>query len=256
VLVFARRTLATIATLVLALMPIPGPGPGPTTPPKPPPLPAITILSVGDSLTYGVDGSTTASYRQEFSRLLNAAGQPHAWVVQAVGGTKCSYWAALIDGLIVQYQPDLILLDCGTNDTPTDDTEADYRTILTAAQTHGVQLVAGLVGLPDMRSPTNIVRPDIDDWLHASNLAERAALADFPTVPYADTTRIPATLEWLQADGVHWTARAEAGAGQLLYQAARPLFGWPAIVEMCGLSGSWFEDPEPVPDVAYRVCRT
>lgn len=246
--------LRLAAVLLTLLMPIPSPGPGPTYPPPPPTLPAITVLSVGDSLTVGVDGSATASYRGELSRLAGKAGQPITWVVAAVGGTKCSYWSARLDGLITQYQPDLILLDCGTNDTPTDDTQADYTALLTVAANRGVRLVASLIGLPDMRTPTNVVRPDIDDWMHLTNDRIEAALSGFPSVPVADTQRVPATLEWLQPDGIHWLSRTDAAVAWLFYTAARSWYGWPAVLEPCGLFGSWYTDPEPVPSVDYRVC--
>lgn len=256
------RTLLAVVSVVVAVL-LPSPSPEPPTYPTPSssPLPAITVLSVGDSLTYGTDGSTTASYRGELSRLMRLTGQSHQWRVEAAPGSKCSYWPSRIDNLITTHHPDVIFLDCGTNDTPTDSTEADYRAILAVTQARGVQVVASLIGIPDMRSDTNRVRPYIEDWMHGTNLAIKRALASYPQVPVADMQRVPANPEWLQADGIHLTARAEAAYGQLFYQAAQPMRGWKTLAqmrtyEMCGLSGAWRDDPWPTPDVAYRVCRT
>lgn len=232
-----------------------------------PSLAPIVVMSVGDSLTEGTDpntkGTAVGSYRAELTRLMGLTGQPHTWVVAAAGGTKCSYWAARVAGLIDTYHPNIIFLNCGTNDVPgTDNTEQDYRAILSIAQSRGVRVIASLIGIPDMRSPTNTVRPYIADWMHQTNLAIGRALAAYPSVPYADVQLIPATLEWLTPDGIHWTARAEAAVGQLFYLAAQAVMGWLTfaqmhVTKMCGLSGKWFAspaDPEPVPNVDYRMC--
>lgn len=245
-----------------AASPIPRkPWPSASHSPTASPPPPIVLLSVGDSLTYGTDGSAYASYRLELSRLLGMTGQPHTWAVEAVGGTKCSYWAAHIDAIITADHPNLIFLDCGTNDTPADNTEADYRTILATAQTRGVPIVASLIGRPDMESPTNTVRPWIADWMDGTNDAIRRALASYPNVPVAPMLRVPANPEWLQADGIHLTIRAETAYGQLFYEAAQPSRGWRTLTqlhthEMCGLSGHDRDDPWPPPDTAYLVCRS
>jgi lysophospholipase L1-like esterase len=220
-------------------------------------------MSVGDSLTAGTDPtSSTTSYRGELSRLMHLAGQPYQWNIQAIGGTKCSYWAAHLPALMDTYHPDLVLLNCGTNDTPDDNTAADYRTILAAVTARpNTKIVASLIGRPDMESPTNTVRPWIADWMDGTNTAIRAALADYPAVPVASMLRIPANIEWLQPDGIHWTARSEAAAGEIFYQAAASLRGWPTLAalgvqEICGLSGHDRDDSWPTPDVQYRVCRS
>ena len=256
----AGRIAAVITALIVAVGPIPGPGPGPTRPPTPTPShPAVVLASLGDSLTYQPDGSATASYRGELSRVLTLAGQPHTWALGGIPGVKCSYWAANVEAFIVANQPDVILLDCGTNDTPTDDTQADYDTILDVAAAHGVTVVAALIGIPDMRTPTNSVRPEIDDWMHLTNDRIEASLASHPGVRFIDTQRIPANLEWLQSDGVHWTARTMAAVGQLFYEPLAQILGLPTldglnVTLMCGLSGSWYTDPEPVPYVDYIPC--
>jgi len=250
-----------IVSFIIALVIVPSPEP-PTHPPPPTAVfPAIVALSIGDSLTVGTDGSATASYRGELSRLMRLTGQPHTWKVVGAGGSKCSYWVTRIGDLITLHHPDVIFLDCGTNDTPTDNTEADYRIILSTAINRGVQVVASLIGIPDMRSATNSVRPYILTWMHNTNLAIKRALVDYPQVRVADMQRVPANPEFLQVDGIHLTSRAEAAYGQLFYQAAQPMRGWRTLAqmgtyEMCGLSGTWVEDPWPIPDVAYRVCRS
>lgn len=254
--------MSWLASVAAAVVLFPTPGPGPTYPSSPPPLPAIVALSVGDSLTYGADGSVTASYRGELSRLMNRTGQPHEWRLAMMPGSKCSWWVSRIDALITQHDPDVIFLNCGTNDTPSDTTESDYRAILSVARSRNVRVVASYIGRPDMESATNTARPWIDDWMHSTNDAIGRALSAFPSVPAAPMWRIPADPEWLQPDGIHWTPRSEAAAGQLFYQAAQQAMpGWLTlaqlrIAEMCGLHGHRRGTPWPAPDVAYRVCRS
>jgi acyl-CoA thioesterase I len=253
----AAAPAAVTATIVPRKSIPPSPSPSPTAAP-------ILLMSVGDSLTegHGPNGTITDSYRPELSRLMRLAGVPHTWNIQAVGGTKCSYWAARMASLIDTYHPAVIFLDCGTNDAPTDNTEADYRTILAAvAARPNTKIVASLIGIPDMKSPTNTVRPYIIDWMHGTNLAIKRALASYPAVPVADMQRVPANPEWLQPDGIHLTPRSEAAYAQLFYQAAQPSRGWLSLTQMhiheiCGLNGVWTPDPWPTPDVQYHVCRS
>lgn len=240
------------------------PTPPPIGLPSPSPIPNITVLAVGDSLTvgHGPGGTITPSYRTELSRLMHMTGQAHTWRVEALGGTKCADWAVLIDAIITAHAPAILFLNCGTNDIPAEGTtEAAYRTILTRAAARGVQVVASLIGAPDMRSPTNISRPWIDDWHAATNAAILRALVAFPQVRWADMRRVPGDPEWLY-DGIHLNARAEAAWGQLFYQAAQPTrLGWLTLAamgqqEMCGLHGNpGPSEPWPTPDVAYVVCR-
>lgn len=233
---------------------------------EPSPVPSlapIVVMSVGDSLTEGTDlatkGTVLASYRPELSRLMALTGQPHTWVIQAQGGTKCSYWAARMGSLIDTYHPDLVLLNCGTNDTPSDSTEADYATMLAAAASRHTLLIASLIGRPYMGSLVNQTRPWIEGWMDATNDAIRRALAAYPSVPYASMLRVPNTPEWLTDDGIHITPRAEAAWAWLFFLAAQAAMHWltPAqlhVSEMCGLSGHDRDDPWPTPGVAYRVC--
>lgn len=254
--------LAPVIAVLLSLVPLPPPEP-PTYPtPSASPLPAITVLAVGDSITYGTDGSTTASYRGELSRLLRLTGQAHVWRVAAVPGSTCNHWAQYLDAAITTYSPQLIVLNCGTNDRPgINNTEQDYRAILAVAASRGVPIVASLIGRPYMGSAENQVRPWIDAEMDDTNSAIERALASYPNVPKALFWRVPADPEWLQSDGIHLTARAEAAYAQLIYQAARASRGWLTlaqirVTEMCGLHGTRRGAPWPTPDVAYRVCRS
>lgn len=246
------KLLASLLIAVILPIPLPSPEP-PTHPPPGPVLGSVRLLALGDSQNLG------DAYRPELDRLLTRAGQPHTWAVNAAPGSKCSWWVPLIDSLITLHDPDIIFLNCGTNDTPSDDTEADYRAILARAAVHSVPVVASLIGRPYMGSAENADRPWIDEWMFNTNQAIKRALAGSPATPVADLQSIPATPEWLNPDGIHFGSRAYIAWAQLFYEAARVLRGWPSMAVMrvsmtCGLSGAPRGAPWPAPGGVYRVC--
>lgn len=205
----------------------------------------ITVLSIGDSLTFGTAGTVNDSYRAELSRLMNQTGQPHVWKMASFPGTKCSTWAGLINDVLTENKPDLIFLNCGTNDRPGDNTEQDYRTILSAATSRGVQVVAALIGVPNVCTIVGLAR--IAE-MRAINVQIQAALADYPQVAYADFDRVPDNAKWMVWDFIHLLPRAEAAYGQLFYEAAQPIRGWRTLAQM-GEMGV-----RPSPEILRYVC--
>lgn len=265
-ILLSAALVATLSASAAQGMPIPQPVPGPTHPAPSPTatVPEDTFIAVGDSITCGVGCGALDSYRAELTRLAAKGGHPITWVVAAVGGTKCSYWADQIETLLTTHNPDVMVLNCGTNDLPGDPTEASYRTILDAAQAHGVTVVATLIGLPDMRNPVNSVRPEIKGIMEGTNDILADVFADYLDVAVADLQQIPANLEF-KFDGIHCSLpdnvneRCDDAMGQLYYQALQPKMGWPTLAqmgerEMCGLNGSRDTAPEPVPNVDYWTC--
>lgn len=232
--------------------------PRPSLSPFPTPtLPHLRIVSMGDSLTKGLNGAVEDSYRGPLSQLMTLTGQPHTWIVQAVGGSKCSHWAAQIDTVIATYDPDVVIVNCGTNDVPgVDNTEGDYLRIIDRVRAHGVIFVGSLTSQPDMESDTNKIRPYIFNWMRDTMLALKRAI-QARGVPYFDAVRVPSTREWLQTDGIHLTVRSEAGYAELIYNVLRLLIpGWKSLQEMhlegmCGLNGHWPDTPWPTD---YRIC--
>jgi lysophospholipase L1-like esterase len=91
--------------------------------------PPITIMPLGDSITVGVGSSTRSGYRPELLQRLAAAGLRADFVGTQQSGTGSDVdneghvgWsieqiAARIDDWLAMYEPDVILLHIGTNDT-------------------------------------------------------------------------------------------------------------------------------------------
>ena len=91
----------------------------------------LRILTLCDSIT------ASGQYQVELGRLLAVANVPHVFINQSVGGTGVEYWATHVTEAMNTAQPDLVLLNCGTNDTWTvshdvANFEAKYRIIVEA----------------------------------------------------------------------------------------------------------------------------
>src|SRR5687768_8797979 len=85
-----------------------------------PALRKLKIMGCCDSITVGNDGD---SYRDELDALLRQVGVDATFVTAAVSSTPCSTWTPMLADLIKANRPDVLLLNCGTNDV-----------VLTAAQ--------------------------------------------------------------------------------------------------------------------------
>lgn len=90
--------------------------PSPTSTPSP--VTPLKIMTLGDSLTMGYGSSDGNGYRRELGRLLGAAGVPVTFTFRgavSVGTSTVQDLRAGIDGWIATDQPNIILLDSGTN---------------------------------------------------------------------------------------------------------------------------------------------
>lgn len=239
-----RRLLAALAALVLVLTAAAPIGTAAATVSA---LPPLRILTLGDSIT---EGPTLGAYRGELGRLLDLAGVDHVWIVAAEGGIGCGGWVSRATGLVQQHTPDLVLLNCGTNDGAQASAaywmQLSQRTLIT-------NLLAG--------SPTVKVVPA---WITYASIGgypypdkAPAWLAD--TIPVANDSlytvlygsgglhgpRVPTQVDlqgipsqYLDAGGIHPTPSGHIVAGRLWYRALRVVYGWPDLVpEPCGLDG-------------------
>jgi lysophospholipase L1-like esterase len=92
----------------------------------------VRIMPLGDSITFGSGSSTKSSYRADLYRRLTAAGLDVDFVgsVRSGAGADVDHeghpgWrigqiAERVDGWLVEYRPDVVLLHIGTNDMRTD----------------------------------------------------------------------------------------------------------------------------------------
>lgn len=222
----------------------------------------LRIMTMGDSITRG-DGTTAGAYRAELGRLLADAGVPYVFVVQAVGETTCDYWVPRATALVQQYTPDVVLLNCGTNNFPANATqgaafEAIYRqlTLNIAAGSPTVRVISSFVqysavgGYPYAAKAwagLTTSEPIVNDAIwRAVN-----SLFSYRIWGWADMQQIPEA--YLDEGGVHPTASGYAVMGRIWYDAIRinGLIVLPDIVVMpCGMSGrrpGWGSPPyEPI----------
>lgn len=206
----------------------------------------LVILTMGDSITCGAPAcGELDGYRAELDRLLTAAGQPHRWVVAAVGGVGCDYWAPRAAAVVAAEHPDVVLLDCGHNDGPTN-FEAIYRTLLAniLAASATVRVIPAWI----MYSAI----PPAPAWLATTQGSHNddiyrvvgPLLAGGRVLPWADTGHQP--LAYLDEGGAHPTVAGYAVMGRAWHQAMRGPYALPDIAPAsCGLTGHRPTDPLP-----------
>lgn len=215
----------------------------------------LRILVEGDSISAPCGQTPPAGWCAEFGSLLTQAGIPHVIMSRAVGGVDCGYLSARIQKDLTETAPNLVLLNCGTNNATETPAQRDlmgeqWRTIVEASYVYGARIGISFIEYSD---------PDIQkaagrSWLVPSegrandviytnmqyywNYSMFSALADFQV--------IPGNLDHLKPapDGIHPNARGEREMGDMWYTALRngtiagTGYPWPDIApKPCGLWG-------------------
>jgi lysophospholipase L1-like esterase len=184
------------------------------TPEATPALRAVKFLGCCDSITVGNDGT---SYRDELSGLLRQAGVEPTFITTAVSGSPCLMWVAMIEDLIKANQPDVLLLNCGTNDAGYTVAQQKvfgekYAAIINHARAAGVKIIVSKLQISRVDD-----RPQLA-WLPGNevklNVVIEKAARFYGDVGLADFSAIPATVG-NSTDGMHPNA-----AGELLYAKA------------------------------------
>jgi len=225
--------------------------------PSPAPAPKV-ILTVGDSITEGATmaGSVSPSYRAELGRLLDAACLPHTFVTAAVGGTTCGYWSSRMAGLMAQHQPDVVLINCGTNDRMDNKTSAQisawegvYRGLFDTALDADPDVIAfpAWVQYSAGRPSEGCTTPPgpSPSWLPASQAKVNDAIYRSMRVIDEFGHRVPGWIDYqpipeayLDQCGVHPTAGGYDVMGRIAYNTIAPhLVTVPAADLPCGLTG-------------------
>lgn len=226
----------------------------------------LRILTVGDSITCG---GPYDAYRPELSRLLDSAGVDHVMMVACQGGSKCTDWKNWIKPSLDAWLPDLVLLECGTNDA-TATSQDQYRfedsvrsiieTILTNRPEDPIKVGMALIQYSDERAPMRVWNNDlVPSEKRANYFIDRNTNLYNSTGKFVgkpDFQRIPSTLEFYSLDGLHPNQRGYDYRARMWYDAVAPQMGWPqsAEPEPCGLSGVWRDWPEKLPFTDYISC--
>lgn len=211
-------------------------------------LTPLHILTVGDSMT---TGTTLESYRGELDRLLRASDIEPTWSIAAVYGSRCTYWQSRIHDLLVQYDPDVVILACGTNDdtaTPAarDQMGTAIRVIAETVRTHRgevtpVRQIGAYIQLSDpyQLAPSQAWLPAGEERANAVLRSNYAYYLPYWTsIAVADLSRIPGN-PVTTGDGIHPTPYGYRLYARLLYDAGAARGWWPTSSEPppCDLYG-------------------
>jgi lysophospholipase L1-like esterase len=176
-----------------------------------PAVKTMKILTCCDSITVGGDGS---SYRDELSVLLRQVGVEPVFVTAAVGGSACSMWAAMVGDFIKTNKPDMLLLNCGTNDVVSTNAQVkafsgQYVSMIEYSRAMGVKVMVSKLQISRVAQHPHLA------WLPGSekkaNVIIEKAARMYGDVGMADFSVIEASVE-NSTDGVH-----PSPAGELLY---------------------------------------
>lgn len=197
----------------------------------------FVILTVGDSIS--LSQSNPDSYRTELGRLLGLAGVNYRFVVAANGGWTCADWVPLAQQLAATNHPNLVIIECGTNDSVSPvgaNIDSNYFNLMTnfligwpttKILPSWIQYSAQRTGLPGGEANINdaIYRQTINS-VHGTRLI----------FPPADFQQIPE--EYLDGGGIHPTAAGWTAMGRIAYNAMRSTYGLADVAPpMCGMTG-------------------
>lgn len=208
----------------------------------------VRVLVLGDSI------SATEVWQQELGRLLDVGGVPREIHTVAAAGASCWQLAGQTRYALETYQPDLVVIECGTNDDPSDSVYGESRTgwsfrVMVEAvhqfrPTQPIPIVPTLIQYSD---PSNAPRwlwesnePRTNDVLWTNMRYYRPPATSAPWFAgIADLQRIPSNATYLDGTGIHPTPAGHRIIGRIVYDEAAARMGWPASGEPppCGLDG-------------------
>jgi len=176
----------------------------------PEPVSGPRVLLVGDSILTGAN-STVAD-------ALRARG----WdpVVRALPGTKIVDWAKALPQVVAEVQPNVAVVELGTNDCPPDDCRFldAYIDEVMAALTSTADAVLWLNAQQDV----TVTFLTENNWNYV-NAAIQSADVRWQNMFLVDmNTRLAGHPEWHQPDGVHLNAAGNEQLATLIADALEP----------------------------------
>lgn len=222
----------------------------------------LRILWVGDSISacWGISaqGQEPECLDRYLRPLMAAAGQSYALRVEAAPGKSADYFLPLMDGILADYLPDLVVYALGTNSNCVPDGGAQFQQQMYALYDKALHSRLWQVKV----APVFIAysRPgNAPAWVVNSepvcNDAIYRAQAQYPPANqmiagYVGTDRIPTA--YLQGDGIHYSELATQTMVHLFFNGVRGTYGWaPAAPLPCGLDG---HRPDYGGAGAYDLC--
>lgn len=166
------------------------------------------VMICCDSISAGARAEQTHGYQDILSGILASQGIPARFVNVAVFGSRCDDWSTWLPAALDEHRPDILLLNCGTNDFQVVAKsgwllKTAYSKLVIYATERGIKVITSLVQisardnpqvpafLPDSEVKVNTVIRDITQARYEQGLIGRVDLSVIVT----DTVNTP--------DGIH-----------------------------------------------------
>jgi lysophospholipase L1-like esterase len=211
--------------------------------------PPLTIFVVGDSISVGCDTTPLTGWCGELSTLLTQRSIAHTITGIIRPGWSCQAIQAEFEAAFNAKNPDLVIMNCGTNDAPPfapyEPMGEKWRSMVEYSYVHGALI------LPVFIQYSN---PEINQKAGRGWLVPAEANANdtiyfnrqyYVNAPnffagLADLQQVPGDWAYLNGgtDGIHPNAFGNWVYAALFYRALRAQYGWPNTVpKPCGMFG-------------------
>jgi len=184
-----------------------------------------SILILGDSLSAGYGLNLEESWPALLQAQLNQAAAPYQVHNASISGQTSAEGAAQIDELLARVKPNVVILELGANDglrgLSIKQMKVNLQTMIKKSQQQGAQVL--LIGI---RTPDNYGRRYGEQFRAVfANLAQshNTGLVPFMLAPLESVITETNRMEYIQADGLHPTAKAQPLILQPIWQALTPL---------------------------------
>lgn len=204
----------------------------------------LRIMTLGDSITVA-----EPSYRGELGRLLGLAGVSYTFIVAAHGGWTCADWAPQAQSTTAANQPDLVIVNCGSNDgkfpslyaygTIDNNLRSIYSGILNGWG--AAKVLPSYIEYSAERTGWAAGQGYVNDgvWRQTNISNNYGPRLITPAVPLGNIPEI-----YTDAGGGHPTDAGYVAMGRFYYNALRVVYGWPDIIATpCGMNGRRPGDP-------------
>jgi hypothetical protein len=230
-----RRALTILAVLLVAVAVL-VPATSARTDPGP-----LRILVVGDSIAEPCSTAPVGGWCARLDVMLRAVDVVPQWSTLALPGARCRWAADRIGAALNAHDPDVVLLNCGTNDDPKEKcwgescTAWAQRVIIEAAHNSGARVATAFVGYPDLlRFGSQVNQEAANDAIY-SNLG----LYTTWNLGLANFQQVPGNPDYLP-DGIHPTGPKGADAyARIWFEVGAGRGWWPAgaALPLCGMFG-------------------
>jgi lysophospholipase L1-like esterase len=221
----------------------------------------VSIMVVGDSISLGCDSQPLGGWCARLSALLTERGITHHIAGHVASGWSCGALAAGFAARFDAIQPDVVILNCGTNDAPSSQGARDFmgerwRTMVEYSWIHGAHILPVWVQYSNREINAKNGRAWLLSGEGAANDVVYVNMAYYSGAGWfagiADLQRVPGDWNYLSggADGMHPNSFGQNVYASIFYRALMGHFGWPDDVpEPCGMWGhrEIYDPPNYVP---------